>query len=294
VQQDNDDVRELLRRYMAYRDALLRIVWRYQRYTEVDDDRTQAHVFLVDLTAASVLYDSSVKFVTQFKDSPKSIAKLNEPEPEWSIPAGFYDTIRRQLTSRENFRTFELARQYYHQPSVQEKFASYGLLEASPYEKFHTSILVAEDTILKDAAPIAMRITEVAIDDAADLLKEVQYKSQSQISTWIGDLKIRKPNQGQSLIGREQLERLSEVLQPGDVQKLVSLECVSARLLATWGRVCGDRRTAQRTRTGSGRKRSQTLGAIRWTGCPGTQACHYRGGQRRRGVFITGALDWRS
>ena len=216
-QQDNDDVRELLRRYIAYREALLRIIWRYQRYAEVEDDALRTRAFLIDLTAASTLYQASLKFVGQFEKSPKAIAKLNEAEPEWGIPANFYNTVRRNLASPGNIRAFELAQQYYRLDAVKELFEQHDLRDRAPYDKFHSSILRAEDTILKQSGTVVERVTEVAIADAADLLYDVQYRSQSEISTWIGDFKIRDPHRGESLISKSELEQLAEVLEPGDV-----------------------------------------------------------------------------
>jgi hypothetical protein len=64
---------------------------------------------------------------------------------------------------------------------------------------------------------LPQRVAEVAVDDMRGLLKRVQYQTQSAVSTWIGDFKIRQPRGGDSLIGEKQLAQLAKVLQPGDV-----------------------------------------------------------------------------
>lgn len=216
-QKDDDDLRELLRRYLSYRGALLRMIWKYQSYAEIENDELRLRTFLLDFTAAAVLYEASLKFVHRFGDRSPAVAKLNEPEPNWDIPAGLYDRIRRNLASPRNIEMFELARQYYHQRSVQKAFSTHGLASTAPYDRFHTAIAGAEKTILSVNQSVAERILEVAVTDLGRLIHQVQYQTQSLVSTWIGDFKIRQPHLGKALIGKEQLAKLAAVLQPGDI-----------------------------------------------------------------------------
>ncbi|NQU23556.1 MAG: 1-acyl-sn-glycerol-3-phosphate acyltransferase [Candidatus Nealsonbacteria bacterium] len=216
-QEDDDDVRELLRRYVTYRQALLRIIWKYQQYADVDNEGLRLRTFLLDFTAASVLYEASAKYVDLFAKSRAAIAKLNEAEPNWGIPPGLYDTVRHNLASPQNIKMFELARRYYHQKHVQDLFATHKLSESAPYDRFHSAISDAEQTIRKIDDSVSERIIEVAVADLGRLFHDVQYETQSAVSTWIGDFKIREPRMGESLIDDDQLARLAKVLQPGDV-----------------------------------------------------------------------------
>ena len=61
------------------------------------------------------------------------------------------------------------------------------------------------------------KVVVVAVEDLGRMFKDVQYATQSAISTWIGDFKIRQPRKGRSLIDKPQLARLAELLTPGDV-----------------------------------------------------------------------------
>ncbi len=216
-QADNDAVRELMRRFITYRQALLRTIWKYQNYTDVSDDRQQLRTFLLDFTAASVLYEASMKFVYGFEWRREALAKLNEREPNWGIPPGLYDTIRANLASPNNVRMFTFAAQYYHDGGVQESFARNQLAQSDTYAQFHKSIARAESTIDKLHKSLGRRIAKTAITDAEKLIKNVQYETQSAVSTWIGDFKIREPRDGDSLIDTAQLERLRSLLKPGDV-----------------------------------------------------------------------------
>lgn len=215
-QADDDAVREHLRRYITYREALLRIVWRYQRYADIENEELRHRTFLLDFTAAAVLYQASLKFVRQFGDSSEAVAKLNEPEPSWGIPAGLYDMIRRNLASTRNREMFELARQYYHQDHVQDLFKAHGLSESAKYDPFHTAISEAEKTIRASGGGLES-IIEIAVADLGKLLHQARYATQSAVSTWIGDFKIRQPHMGKPLIDKKQLARLAALLQPGDI-----------------------------------------------------------------------------
>jgi len=216
-QADNDDVRELLRRYITYRQALLRIIWKYQRCADIELADFRLRAFLLDFTAASVLYQVSLKFVDLFEKSSDAVAKLNEPEPNWGVPRGFYDTIRRNLASRRNVKMFEVARRYYHQDHVQAAIADHGLDESAPYDRFHAAISDAEKTIhaIDDSTP--EKVVKVAATDLGRLFRRVQYETQSTVSTWIGDFKIREPRSGDSLINEKQLAKLAAELEPGDI-----------------------------------------------------------------------------
>jgi hypothetical protein len=112
---------------------------------------------------------------------------------------------------------FQLARQYYHQDHVQRLFAAHGLSAAAPYNRFHAAISHAEKTIRAIDDSTSEKIIKVAVTDLGRLFHQVQYETQSAVSTWIGDFKIREPRQGDSLIDQEQLGKLAAALRPGDV-----------------------------------------------------------------------------
>jgi len=216
-QSDNDDVRELMRRYLTYRQVLFRIVWKYQKYGDIKNQQLRLRAFLVDFAAAAVLYESSMRFVHQFKDNRELVAKMNEPEPNWDIPPGLYDLVRRNLASPANMKMLDAAKQYYHQEQIQKQFKEYGYLDKHPYDRLHAAINSSEKTIDAIGDSVSSRVVKIAASDLKKLLGQVQYDTQSAISTWIGDFKIRQPRHGRALIEKRHLERLKTVLQPGDI-----------------------------------------------------------------------------
>jgi hypothetical protein len=219
-QRDNDDVRELMRRYIAFRQGLLRIIWKYQRSQHsggFQNEPLRARAFLVGFTSAAVLKEVGLKFVRMFDKSPVAVAKLNEPEPNWGIPAGLYDTIRRNLASPKNSHMFDAAQRFYHEDQMQELFEKHDLRSSAAHRRFHTAIAGAEESIQELDPSLLEKIAVVALADLGRLFFQVQYETQSAVSTWIGDFKIREPRDGESLIDKEQLQQLGKLLEPGDI-----------------------------------------------------------------------------
>ena len=109
----------------------------------------------------------------------------------------------------------EVARRYYHE--LQPKLVRHDLLKSEPYLRFHAAIARCEATIKEIDESIDERVIEVAVGDLVKLAKQVHYETQSAISTWIGDFKIREPRKGESLIDSSQLAELRKKLKPGDI-----------------------------------------------------------------------------
>lgn len=209
VQADNDSVREMMRRYLGYRDVLLRVFWKYQRHREVSDERQQMRAFLLNFTAATVLYESSYALVERFDKNPDIMVRLNEPEPLWDIPPDFYDTIKYHLSSRRNNAMLAEAQAWYQQLSQRKRFATLDLT-ADEYQLFHSAVA-------KFAESGSVLSGEVAADVLVKQAKRLHYRTQSAFSTWIGDFRLREPHEGRTLIDPQQLEDLRTQLLPGDI-----------------------------------------------------------------------------
>ncbi|MEX1096432.1 MAG: 1-acyl-sn-glycerol-3-phosphate acyltransferase [Planctomycetales bacterium] len=212
---DNDEIRRLLLGYINRRTALIRLIWRYQRYAQLEDETLRLRAFLVGYASASALHDASLKFVHEFAPDDRAIARLNEGDPTWGIPAGLHRVIEKNLASPANRKLLEAARQYH--AAQRPRFEERGLGPASPHAPFHAAIARAEQTARRLAGSQWREGAVVAAKDLGTLVATIRYQTQSAISTWIGDFKIREPRPGESLIRPEQLARLATTLQPGDV-----------------------------------------------------------------------------
>jgi hypothetical protein len=214
-QSDDDAVRAELLAYVNYRAALLRIIWKYQDYEKVSDETLRLRAFLASYTAASVLYETSIQFVTLFNDAPNAVRKLNEAEPLWNIPPGLFDTVRRSLADEDNRKLMQRAQNFYRQH--RENFVRLNLTTPSPFDRFHAAIAKSEKTVRESTLVALAAGAATPFTDARDTGKEAIYRAQTFISSWVGDTKVREPHGGKSLIQPAHLKELTAKLKPGDL-----------------------------------------------------------------------------
>jgi hypothetical protein len=214
-QADNDAVRQLMLAYMNYRTALLRIVWRYQQYEDVRDEKLRLRSLLTNHTAASALYEASLKFVSYFENAPDAVRKLNEPEPLWGIPPDLFDTVRRNLADTRNRAM--LARTGAHYRDAELLYRDHHLLSMAPYGEFHRAIERADETSIRLRTPVFAAAATRTVTETRDATKGAVYKVSSFVSTWIGDTKVRQPRDGKALITPQLVKETRPKLQPGDV-----------------------------------------------------------------------------
>jgi len=213
-QADDDKIRQLLFSYLTYRTELLRFIWKYQNYAQVADEKLRLQTFLIELTAASALYDASLKFVAQHQH-PDAIRKLNEGEPIWGIPPRLYDTVRANLAHPQNRRLLKAAWQNYEDSLLQ--FTKFGLTETVQHKLFHQTIEQSMKATAKLDQLVKKWNSSSPLEEAHNSEKKIVYRGQSLISTWVGDTRIRQPRQGKPLIQPGQLDELRAKLKPGDI-----------------------------------------------------------------------------
>ena len=209
AQSDNDALRQMLRRYVTLRTALVRMVWRYQKSDQVPDKSLRVRTFLCAYTAGSALAAASLGFVDAFNESGDAVKKLNEAEPAWDIPPGVFDTVRRSLCSTTNRRALEMASEKYDEI----KFADFDLLDSRA--AFYESIGLCRKSLASADSRLTAERLKQPLRDARDEGRELIYGVQSFVSTWMGDTKIREP--GKPLISHDQLKELGAKLKPGDM-----------------------------------------------------------------------------
>lgn len=214
-QADNDAVRRVLQEYIAFRAALLRTIWFYQKTEDIADEKLKLRAFLTGYTAAAALFEASAKFVTSFNRSEETVRKLNEPEPLWDIPEGVYDMLLKSITHPGNRQ--QITEAYLRYQHLQPDFKTHGLVDSDPHRAFHAAIQRSLESTVELSGSLWTKRLEIALDDTKDLGKRAVYRAQSMISTWIGDTKVRQPREGQALIDHEALEMLAAKLKPGDI-----------------------------------------------------------------------------
>ena len=212
---DNDAVRQQMLAYLNYRTVLLRMIWKYQDYKTIAEERLRLRAFLVSYVAGLSLYEASSRFVNDFSRSPQAMRKLNEADPAWGIPGGLFDMVRRNLRDPNTRSLMTRAADAYAR--IQPLFAQYGLIDTKPYRDFHGAIQEKKNWI--DAPQLATIGAPLltSLEEAKQESKGVIYRTKSFVSSWIGDTKIREPRDGRSLIQPEQVLEVKLKLKPGDI-----------------------------------------------------------------------------
>lgn len=105
---DEDDVvRQLVLAYRNYRIGLWDIISRCRTYRDIPDPERMLQRFLVGFGAGLTLYRRALQLVEAYEHVPLVRAKLNEPEPRFDLPVGFFDEVIRTYGAFGNYRLLQ-------------------------------------------------------------------------------------------------------------------------------------------------------------------------------------------
>lgn len=205
------ELRAMFRSYLAYRDALLRMMATYGGFRSVGDPVLQARCFLVGYGAGTVVYATGLNLVSGYGDQAIR-RKLNEPDPAWGLPAGKFDEVLASVSSDRVANTFtEMAAWYASRRGEWEARHVFA-----PEDQAWLAERIARETEAARAFGIdrnRARFDHLLRRMKADAYDPV-YAAQSLVSTWIGDTRlVGRP----SFISREQVKSIQPLLRPGDI-----------------------------------------------------------------------------
>jgi len=111
---EDEAVRRLLITYWQLRSATLATI--YQLYDDVGrGEVNNPRLFLPGYAAALVLVDAARFLRENFHNEPLLRDKLNEPEPNFGIPADVYETVQSSLTGVTHAWRLYHAAQYFQE-----------------------------------------------------------------------------------------------------------------------------------------------------------------------------------
>lgn len=100
--EQEEDIAAAYDRYLVLRRALFHIAFRHKDFAKIADPALQDQSFLLAYASGLTLYRNAVIFVMLFKDQPNARKKLNEANPLVGTPAGMFDEMYKNVTSKEN------------------------------------------------------------------------------------------------------------------------------------------------------------------------------------------------
>ena len=114
---EEDELRHLLVSYNQSRNALLDLVSTLRKSPELEFPE-----FLIGFAGALVLVDGAKFLREEFEDNQIVQSKLNEPDIQFGIPRGTYDTVQRSLTSPPNVWRLYQAAMYFenHEATIRD------------------------------------------------------------------------------------------------------------------------------------------------------------------------------
>lgn len=206
--EDNDQISQLMLTYLNCRRELLDLILLYRARHTIQDRELELRASLLDLAAACQLYAYASQMIVELKGYPQMIAKLNEGDPAWGVPAGLCDAIRDRLNHEPNLDPLRRALRDYE--LMDEDYRAHGLVEELPQARFHR---VIQEVEMKDPQP---GFIAGAAREARELKDDLMYHGQSTISQLMGNTRVRERVHGPRL-RPSQLDKVREQVKPGDI-----------------------------------------------------------------------------
>jgi hypothetical protein len=212
----DEELRHLLVSYCQTRAALFELIASFVKDVNGETDRDPG-AFLIAYAAAIALVDAARFIRDNFADRPTVIAKLNEPEPLFGIPAGLYDAIGRSLTDPGHAWQLHQANDYFDEQldMLRRLCATNAKLQAvmQIIDELGRCVRVSKSQYAK--AGIAEYSRQIVDHVAKSPLLKAIYCIQQAISSLVADMHTL-PGHHPRLPQRVG-DELGKLLRPGDV-----------------------------------------------------------------------------
>ena len=213
---EDEAVRRLLISYWQLRAATLATI--YQLYEDVGRGNvTNPRLFLPGYAAALILVDAARFLRENFHNEPLLRSKLNEPEPNYGIPADVYETVQSSLTGVTHAWKLYHAAQYF-----QDNRALLEGLGGDDPEAAEMFAIIARyserlNITLSDyaGARIRYRLRQLRTFFARDLCFTAMYRIQKLAGDLMADFYVKPAHQPQ--LPDTIKQELHSHLAPGDV-----------------------------------------------------------------------------
>jgi hypothetical protein len=212
---EEEAVRQLQISYWQSRAALFEVIGSFRQDSDLAEEHRPA-AFLVAYGAAVLLVDAARFFREQFEPLPLIRRKLNEPAPDFGIPAGTYDTVQKSLTSSLHAWHLYHALQYSKEHAAELRARAADPLLApvlAAVERLQSRLDVPVAEYL--AARARVRTRRAIGRMRYGLLSRAIYGLQKLVASMVSDVHTRpghRPHLPQAIA-----RQLSELIEPGDV-----------------------------------------------------------------------------
>ncbi len=213
---EDEQLRQLLVSYWQARCALIEVVTSLHLEAQQNEDRRES-VFLVAFAAALVLIDAARFLRKNFHTHHVIRDKLNEPEPNFGLPRGVYDTVQESLTRPIHVWYLYHAVSYWERHQAVLRAESPG----EPHNRIMLSIIDGLRTTLEvtlqdyAVARLRVRTRQAWTGIQRDLLSRALYGLQKFVGDLVAGIYVR-PRHCPGLPAGV-VSELRQFLSPGDV-----------------------------------------------------------------------------
>lgn len=127
---EDDRVRRMLLAYRGYRAACYEILDHWRGYAAIEDKDLRVEAFVVGYGAALILSSKTLALIQSFEGERLIRAKINEPDPKFEVPAGFFEELVEGYSSPSNLLV--LSRAHLHWSRWRREIR--GLVQGRPEE----------------------------------------------------------------------------------------------------------------------------------------------------------------
>ena len=214
AQEDEDEIHRLLLTYLNLRTALLRIIWTYRgAHDEPVEGQRGAQAFLLAYASAATLLQKAAVLVNTFADDKMAQRKLNEGDLAWEISDGTYETLLSSLSSAEVIAELQAGMNRFDVLLQRGAYDDSG----PPWEALVEAAAAARPAVVGAAAQMGDRKLKLALRKVQRQVTDPLYRTQALLSTWIGDFRLKERPLHSGLISPSQVNKLREILRPGDI-----------------------------------------------------------------------------
>ena len=164
---ENDQIENLLFRYLILRTSIWEIVNKYRDYSTYSDDPSEnMKALIIGYTSALILYKYSGILITSNMEDDQAIDKLNESYYISGIPRGTFQTVFTSLTKHENLDELDIAHELISTEMNEPGTELYSLIKDPIYgpllndlDQLHLAHLKLREEILNHFVLITPELT---------------------------------------------------------------------------------------------------------------------------------------
>jgi hypothetical protein len=200
--------------YFASTEVIRQRYWNFVKVPAVTQPTKHGYGFLLTHNALATILAHGLTYAELTNGRKQLEVLLDEPSPQYGIPAGAFAQFKEKVIHVSTATQLFTGDSYYEQlrPVLKKSGALDFQLTPWAIKEMKAASKVAKGKLIKRGPSFfTMAATDIVVDSASRAIFPVQ----KGVAEWMGDTRVKRI--GQPLISREQVLKLLEKMEPGDV-----------------------------------------------------------------------------